>query len=281
MPGMNEMDVGGAVSERRKLVWCGGTPILASRSVAEEKAIALSYCGSTYAVMMATPSDLEDFGVGFSITEGIVERSEEITDLELVEHELGIEVRIWLQPDRAHRVAARRRAIAGPVGCGLCGIESIEQACAAPRRVGSRSTFHARDLLNAMRNMPALQRLNQKTRAMHAAAFWRASTGIAIVREDVGRHNALDKLAGALMRDNEPCASGAVLLTSRVSVEMVQKTAMIGAPILIAVSAPTTLAIETADQAGITLVAVAREDGYEVFTHPDRIIFTESRTFAA
>jgi FdhD protein len=153
--------------------------------------------------------------------------------------------------------------------------------CPAPRRVDSHARFHARDLLDAMRLLPPLQRLNQRTRAVHAAAFWRASSGIGPVREDVGRHNALDKLAGALFREDMPGASGAVLLTSRVSVEMVQKTAMIGTPVLVAVSAPTTLAIETADRAGITLVAVAREDGYEVFTHPDRIIFSENRTVAA
>jgi FdhD protein len=261
MPGVNEMNISGAASERKKLVWLGGTPVLASRSVAEEKAVALSYCGSTHAVMMGTPADLEDFGIGFSITEGIVERSEEITDLELVKHELGIEVRMWLHADRAEFVSARRRAKVGPVGCGLCGIESLEQACAAPRQVRSGSTFRARDLLNAMRSLPTLQHLNQKTRAVHAAGFWHSSAGIRAVREDVGRHNALDKLAGALVRDELPCTGGAILLTSRVSVEMVQKTAMMGVPLMVAVSAPTTLAIETADQAGITLVAVAREDG--------------------
>jgi FdhD protein len=249
--------------------------------VAEEKGVALTYCGSTYAVMMATPADLEDFGIGFSITEGIVQRPDEIDSIELVESELGMEVRLWLGSHRADRLAARRRAIAGPVGCGLCGIESLEQAGATPRPVDSRARFYARDLLDAMRLLPPLQRLNQKTRAVHAAAFWRPSSGIGPVREDVGRHNALDKLAGALVRQDLPRASGAVLLTSRVSVEMVQKTAMIGAPVLVAVSAPTTLAIETADKAGITLVAVAREDGYEVFTHPDRIVFSENRTVAA
>ncbi|HEY2247130.1 MAG TPA: formate dehydrogenase accessory sulfurtransferase FdhD [Bradyrhizobium sp.] len=249
--------------------------------VAEEQGIALTYNGSTYAVMMATPADLEDFGIGFSITEGIVERPDEIDSIELVESELGMEVRLWLDSSRTNRLVARRRAIAGPVGCGLCGIESLEQARATPRQVNSGARFHARDLLDAMRLLPALQRLNQKTRAVHAAAFWRASSGIGPVREDVGRHNALDKLAGALARQDMPRASGAVLLTSRVSVEMVQKTAMIGAPMLVAVSAPTTLAIETADKAGVTLVAVAREDGYEVFTHPDRIIFSENRTVAA
>jgi FdhD protein len=268
-------------NERTKLVWCGGTPTLSTRMVAEEKGVALTYSGSTYAVMMATPADLEDFGIGFSITEGIVERPDQIDSIELIESDIGMEVRMWPDPSRAKYLLARRRAIVGPVGCGLCGIESLEAARATPRRVDSQARFHARDLLDAMRVLPPLQRLNQKTRAVHAAAFWLPSNGIGPVREDVGRHNALDKLAGALVRQDLPRASGAILLTSRVSVEMVQKTAMIGAPVLVAVSAPTTLAIETADKAGITLVAVAREDGYEVFTHPDRIIFSENRTDAA
>jgi FdhD protein len=275
------MVVGCAVNEKKKLVWRGGSPIVSSRAVAEEVAIALTYCGSTYAVMMATPADLEDFAVGFSITEGIVEQAEEIDSIELVESDLGIEVRMWLAANRSRNLAARRRAIAGPVGCGLCGIESLEQARAAARQVRVRAEFHARDLLNAMTGLPALQHVNQKTRALHAAAFWHASTGISAVREDVGRHNALDKLAGALTRHSVLPGSCAILLTSRVSVEMVQKTAMIGVPVLVAVSAPTTLAIETAEQAGITLIAVAREDGYEIFTHPDRIIFSETGTVAA
>jgi FdhD protein len=270
------MAVDRAVNERKRLVWRGGAPIVSSRVVAEETGIALTYCGSTYAVMMASPADLEDFAIGFSITEGIVERADEIDSIELIESDLGIEVRMWLDADRAQNLVARRRAIVGPVGCGLCGIESLEQARAAARRVGSQMKFHAHDLLNAMAGLPTLQRLNQKTRAVHAAAFWRSSAGISAVREDVGRHNALDKLAGALKRDNVPSSIGAILLTSRVSVEMVQKTAMIGAPVLVAVSAPTTLAIETAEQAGITLVAVAREDGYEIYSHPDRIIFSEN-----
>lgn len=275
------MMIDGAVSERKKLVWCGGIPILASRSVAEERPVALNYCGSTHAVMMATPADLEDFGIGFSITEGIVERAQQISSIEVLESELGLEVRMWVDLDRQEYLASRRRAIAGPVGCGLCGIESLEQACPTPRRVNSDQKILARDLLNAVGALPPLQRLNQKTRAVHAAAFWSPATGIAEIREDVGRHNALDKLAGAMIRDVVPCAGGAVLLTSRVSVEMVQKTAMIGVPILVAVSAPTSLAIETAEQAGITLIAVAREDRYEVFTHPDRIVFTEGRPVAA
>ena len=188
---------------------------------------------------------------------------------------------MWLDRCRADELSARRRAMVGPVGCGLCGIESLEQACPAPRQVSSTANFRARDLLNAVSALAPLQRLNQKTRGVHAAAFWQPHKGIGLVREDVGRHNALDKLAGALMRENMVRAGGAVLLTSRVSVEMVQKTARIGAPVLVAVSAPTSLAVETAEQAGITLIAVARSDGYEVFTHPDRLIFSDFPTVAA
>jgi FdhD protein len=262
-----------AFRERPKLAWRDGRAGPASRLVAEEKAVALSYGGSTYAVMMATPSDLEDFGIGFSITEGIVEQAGEIASIELIAGDLGVEVRMWLEGDRTASLAARRRATVGPVGCGLCGIESLEQAARTAPQVASETIFHACDLLDAMRALAPLQHLNQATRAVHAAAFWRASAGIGVVREDVGRHNALDKLAGAMMREGGSLSDGAVLLTSRVSVEMVQKTAMIGVPLLIAVSAPTTLAIEIADAAGITLVGIARDDGYEVFTHPGRIVF--------
>jgi FdhD protein len=270
-----------AFNEMTKLVWRGGSPTLSSRLVAEEKAIALSYNGSSYAVMMATPADLSDFGVGFTLTEGIVKRADEIVSLELIETDLGVEIRMWLDEKRTRSFFVRRRAILGPVGCGLCGIESLEQACPAPPQVANSTMFRARDLLNAMRGLAPLQGLNQKTRSMHAAAYWEPSSGIGPVREDVGRHNALDKLAGALVQHNTPCSTGGVLLTSRVSVEMVQKTAMIGVPVLVAISAPTTLAIETAAKAGITLVAVAREDGYEVFTHPDRLIFSEAGIVAA
>jgi FdhD protein len=231
--------------------------------------------------MMATPADLEDFGVGFALTEGIIEQADEIASIEIVESGVGIEIRMWLDRCRAEQLSARRRAMIGLVGCGLCGIESLEQASTAPPHVPSKAIFRARDLLNAMGKLPALQELNEKTRGVHAAAFWQPHQGIGPVREDVGRHNALDKLAGALIRQRMARADGAILLTSRVSVEMVQKTARIGAPVLVAVSAPTSLAIQTADQAGITLIAVARADGYEIFTHPDRLNFSDCSTIAA
>lgn len=265
-----------AFNEVNQLAWRGGPPLPSSRAVAGESAIALTYNGSSHAVMMATPADLEDFAVGFSLTEGVIERSTDIGSLELIESELGIEARMWLDESRAARLRWRRRAIAGPVGCGLCGIESLEQACPMPPAVTSQASCDAQDLLNAMAELAPLQRLNRVTHAMHAAAFWHPEHGIRLIREDVGRHNALDKLAGALVRADVPRSEGALLLTSRVSVEMVQKAAMIAVPIIVAISAPTTLAIATAHRAGITLIAVARDDGYEVFTHPERIIFSRS-----
>jgi FdhD protein len=258
-----------------EIAWRGGLATPTSRLVAEETAVALSYNGSTHAVMMATPADLEDFGVGFTLTEGIVQCVRDIESIEVIQSELGIEVRMWLDGDRAAALAARRRAMSGPVGCGLCGIESLEQARRAPLRVSAGGKFPARDLLAAMRALSPLQLLNQQTRSVHAAAFWHPSTGIGPVREDVGRHNALDKLAGAIVAEGLSASEGAVLLTSRVSIEMVQKAAMIGAPVVIAVSAPTTLAIQAAKEAGITLLAIAREDGYGVFTHPHRIALPE------
>ena len=270
-----------ACDEMTRLAWSGGVPTPSSRLVAQEAAIALTYNGSTFAVMMASPSDLRDFGIGFTITEGIAERAEELRGIDLIESDLGVEIRMWLDEERIGSVHARRRAIMGPVGCGLCGIESLEQACPVPLQVASEARYCAHGLRGAVRELAPLPRLNHKTRAVHAAAFFHPTTGGGWIREDVGRHNALDKLAGALMQKDVPRGGGAVLLTSRVSVEMVQKTARIGVPVLIAVSAPTTLAIRTAHQAGITLIAVARDDGYEIFTHPDRLVFLGSDLVAA
>ncbi|MHC2518976.1 formate dehydrogenase accessory sulfurtransferase FdhD [Bradyrhizobium diazoefficiens] len=266
------MITGSTCALHDEIAWRGGHALPTSRLVAEEMAIALSYNGSTHAVMMATPSDLEDFGIGFTLTEGIVEHVSEIESIEVIPGELGIEVRIWLDADRASSLAARRRSMNGPVGCGLCGLESLEQARRAPMRVRSGMTFDAPDLLEAIRALAPLQSLNHQTRSVHAAAFWHPATGIALVREDVGRHNALDKLAGAISTSGHPAPGGAVLLTSRVSVELVQKTAIIGVPLVIAISAPTTLAIRTAEEAGITLLAIARDDGYGVFTHSHRVV---------
>jgi len=258
--------------------WRAGAATSASRVVAEETAVAFTYGGSTQAVMMATPADLEDFAFGFSLTEGIAESAADILSVETIAGDLGIELRIDLAPARADRLASRRRAMAGPVGCGLCGIESLEEAARAAPAVGIGAIFQAAEIEAAMGSIGALQAINHRTRAVHAAAFWRPGEPVGPLREDVGRHNALDKLAGALARSGTPARGGAVLLTSRVSVEMVQKAARIGAELIVAVSAPTALAIRTAETAGITLAAIARADGFEIFTHAARIRFPETRT---
>jgi len=242
-----------------------------TRIIPEETAIAFTYEGGSYAVMMATPQNLEDFAIGFTVTEGLAASPADIRQLDIVEHAAGIELRMWLTEPRAAALNERRRHLAGPTGCGLCGIESLDEAVRTPPRVRQGDTFTPAEIMRALEVLAPRQEINRQTRAVHAAAFWQPGAGLLAVREDVGRHNALDKLVGALTRDRVPGHSGMVLLTSRVSVEMVQKTAAVGAPLLVAVSAPTALALRTAETAGITLVAVARGDGFEIFTHPQRI----------
>jgi FdhD protein len=254
-----------------RLAWRDNRLSEGTRAIPEETALALTYNGGTYAVMMGTPQNLEDFAVGFSLTEGIVQSSEEISSLEIVDLDDGIELRMWLAEERAARLSERRRHIAGPTGCGLCGIDSIAEAVRPTAVVGNGRGFSPGEIMTAMAGMPPLQPINVETRAVHAAAFWTPAAGIVALREDVGRHNALDKLAGALSLAKTITSEGMVLLTSRVSVEMVQKTAAIGATTMVAVSAPTALAVKIAEAAGITLVAVARSDGFEIFTHSDRI----------
>ncbi|SHN62250.1 formate dehydrogenase accessory sulfurtransferase FdhD [Bradyrhizobium erythrophlei] len=255
-----------------RLAWRNSRLSEGARAIPEETALALTYNGGTYAVMMGTPQNLEDFAIGFSLSEGVVQSPEEISSIEIVDLDDGIELRMWLAEDKAGRLSERRRHIAGPTGCGLCGIDSIAEAVRPAAIVARGRSFDPRELMTAMAAMPPLQPINVETRAVHAAAFWTPADGIVALREDVGRHNALDKLAGALAQARTPASEGIVLLTSRVSVEMVQKTVAIGAGVMIAVSAPTALAVKMAEAAGITLVAVARADGFEVFTHPDRIV---------
>lgn len=243
-----------------------------SRLVPEEVPIAFSYAGSTHAVMMATPDDLEDFAVGFSLAEGIIERAEEIVAVDAVEAGEGIDLQVTLKDMTADALIARRRRMAGPVGCGLCGIESIEQASRPVRAVGSDDVrLTAREIADATSMLAAAQDLNRQTRAVHAAGFYCPHEGLVAIREDVGRHNALDKLAGAVLLGGWAAHLGAVVVTSRLSVEMVQKTAALGVPILIAISAPTALAIRTAAAAGITLIGIARDEDFEIFTRPERV----------
>jgi FdhD protein len=252
------------------LAW-RGTLASGTRAVAAEVPIAFVYDGGAEAVMMATPADLEDFALGFSLNERVIGSMADITALDIVEVEQGIELRIALRARSRDALIGRRRRRAGPVGCGLCGVESIAEAVPSLPRVKADLTTSAEEIIAAMRALAPLQKLNDETRAVHAAAFFVPGRGVVALMEDVGRHNALDKLAGALVRAGHHAADGAILVTSRISVELVQKTAMMGAGILAAVSAPTTLALREAERAGITIAGVVRDDGLELFTHSDRI----------
>jgi FdhD protein len=243
-----------------------------SRVIPEETPIAFTYGGTTHAVMMATPADLEDFAVGFAITEGLIDSASEIGAPEIISSERGVELQCWLQGGRQDAYSERRRSMAGPTGCGLCGIESLEEANRPLPKLENSLRVASDALISAMDELSGQQKLNRETRAVHAAAFWNPASGTIVLREDVGRHNALDKLSGALARQGVAASQGVVLLTSRISVELVQKSARIGAPIIAAISAPTALAVRTAERCGITLVAVVRGRDYEVFTHPERIM---------
>lgn len=257
----------------RELQYRHGALARGSRIVPEEVPIAFSYGGSTHAVMMATPADLDDFALGFSLSEGIVSEPADIVSIEAVMVGDGIDLQIVLADDTAEALTSRRRHMAGPVGCGLCGIESIEQAMRqVPAVEAGDFRLRPAQIAEAVRLLGDAQSLNRETRAVHGAAFFVPGRGLVLLREDVGRHNALDKLSGAVIRAGYSGRQGAVVVTSRLSVEMVQKTAALRCPMLIAVSAPTALAIRTAEEAGITLVGIARGEEFEIFTRSERVL---------
>ena len=242
-----------------------------SRELAEETAIAITYNRVTHAVMMATPADLDDFAVGFSLSEGIVTAPADIADLTVVEAEGGLELRMWIAPALMVALDARRRRLAGATGCGMCGLESLAEALRPVPDVPQGRRYAAADVQLAAASLGAAQVLNRATRAVHAAGFWTPADGLLALREDVGRHNALDKLGGALAGQGVAAADGIVVLTSRISIELVQKAARMGASVVVAVSAPTALAVRAAESAGMTLVGIARTDGFEVFACAHRL----------
>jgi formate dehydrogenase accessory protein FdhD len=240
--------------------------------IADEVPVALVYNGISHAVMMATPADLEDFALGFSLTEGILDSPDDLLESDLVETGPGWEVRLTIPARRFATLQDRRRGLAGRSGCGLCGIESLEAAMRPPPVVADETPVRLEAIRAALAALPSHQLLNRLAGAVHAAAWANPEGEILEVCEDVGRHNALDKLIGRLARRAEGRPPGFLILTSRCSYELVTKAAMVGIPILVAISAPTGLALDTAEAAGLTIVALARRDSVTVYTHPRRVL---------
>ncbi|MGQ5524203.1 formate dehydrogenase accessory sulfurtransferase FdhD [Chitinimonas sp. PSY-7] len=235
--------------------------------VAEETPVALVYNGISHAVMMATPLDLEDFALGFSLSEGIIEHAGELLDIELVPSERGISLELRITEVRFQALKTRRRSLTGRTGCGLCGQDTLEQAIRPIPVVSTHYAVAHTAVSNAMGLLADHQPLNAVTGAVHAAGLW-CMEGFQ-VREDVGRHNALDKLIGANARTSR---DGLIVISSRASYEMVHKVATAGFPIVAAISAPTALAIRLADEAGVCLIGFTRESRMTVYTHPRHLL---------
>ena len=245
-----------------------------STQVAEEVPVAFVYSGRPHVVMMCTPADLEDLAIGFSLTEEIVGATKDIGTINVTRHSRGIELTIEIPPTAAAKLATRARALSGRTGCGLCGVEAIDDAVRTPHIVRSELVVTAGALWRAGTALAALQHYNNETHSVHAAAWATPDGELRVVREDVGRHNALDKVLGALARSGTDARDGFIVITSRASFELVQKVAIAGIPLLAAVSRPTGLAIRLAEDAGITLVGLLRGESANAYTHANRISLT-------
>lgn len=255
-----------SLSRRSVLREHDGVIKVAEDDVAEETPVALEYNGISHAVMLASPSDLENFALGFSLSEGILTHPRELYECEVEPGCDGYTVQMRIAGERFALLKDRRRNLTGRTGCGLCGAETLAGAIRRPPPVKASAAFDARQLQAGMRAMQAQQHLQHRTGATHGAAWMNAQGEIVLVREDVGRHNALDKLIGAMAARGMAPEGGAALVTSRASYEMVQKCATVGIGFLAAVSAPTALAIRLAEQTGVTLVGFVREHGQVVYT---------------
>ncbi len=252
--------------------WRDGRVERVADRVAEEVPVALTYHGVSHVVMLATPSDLEDLAAGFTLSEGIVASPNEILSLEASQHDDGnFEVRIGIAAERFADLLRRQRNTSGRTGCGLCGAATFEDAIRTPERIVSDLSVSSAELHEALIAIRRHQHINSETGSVHAAAWVAPGAGIRLVREDVGRHNALDKVIGALIRAKEDLSRGWFLITSRASYEMVQKTAVVGVPLLAAVSAPTAFAVRLAEASGLTLIGFAREHQHVVYAHSSRL----------
>jgi FdhD protein len=251
--------------------WVRGATSSTTDQVAEEVPVALIYHSVPHVVMLATPANLEDYAVGFTLSEGLVARPDEIRSVDVTCGAEAADVRITVAWERFTQMLHRRRNLTGRTGCGLCGAETAEDAIRECAPVGPGPTVSVQDLHAAIEQLGSMQPINARTGSVHAAAWVIPGHGIHCVREDVGRHNALDKTIGALVRERADFSAGYMLITSRASYEMVQKSATVGISFLVALSAPTAFAVRLARKAGLTLVAFARRDQHVVYANPGRL----------
>jgi FdhD protein len=262
-----------AASESRDVIlWAARTQQNKRDQIAQECAIALVYNGISHAVMMASPNDLTEFAIGFSLTESVITSAEQIYSVEQQVTEKGIELEIEISAAQFAALKHKRRQLSGRSGCGLCGVESLEQVLGNAAQVGSSIKVSHNAIQKALASLSSNQQLQSITGATHCAAWCDTNGKILLIREDIGRHNALDKLIGALERQQVNKAQGFVTVSSRASYEMVQKVASVGIELLVAVSSATTLAIDVANQSGVTLVGFAREGRHIVYVHPQRLV---------
>jgi FdhD protein len=251
--------------------WTRGTLASTTDTIAEEMPVALVYHEVPHVVMLATPADLEDYAYGFTLSEGLVASVDEIRGVEVQQGEASADVKISVAWERFTQLLQRRRNLAGRTGCGLCGAETAEDAIRECPPVPAGVSLSTAELHATIAQLAGKQPINARTGSVHAAAWVVPGRGIEVVREDVGRHNALDKTIGALARTRADFAAGYMLITSRASYEMVQKCATVGISLLVALSAPTAFAVRLAQRAGLTLVAFARADQHVVYAHPHRL----------
>lgn len=272
--GLFRLGYAGPLLEHRVQRLERGAVVERTESVAEEVPVAIVYNGVPHVVMMATPADLEDFALGFSITEELIGSPSDLTGLQVVRYGRGIEIQAQVPENSAAMAEERTRRLTGRTGCGICGADSIAAVLKEVHPVAPGGVVSAEAIHRALEALAGRQAYNTATGTVHAAAWATAQGELLEVREDVGRHNALDKLIGALLKRGEDPRSGFVVLTSRASFEMIQKVTVLGAPLMAAISGPTGLAIRVAEQAGLTLVGFARADRLSVYAHPERVVYS-------
>jgi FdhD protein len=270
--GLRRLGYAGPLMDTATVRWEGTTRTEQDEQIVEETPVAIVYNRIPHVVMMATPTDLEDFALGFSLTEELIQSPEDLEHLEIQRYSKGVEIQATVAPRCGAAIAERTRLLTGRTGCGICGADSMDAVLKQIRPVPPGGTITLGAIQQALETLAANQPLNAATGAVHAAG-WCGLDGVPmLIREDVGRHNALDKLIGAAVARKVDPSSGFVVVTSRASFEMVQKATVLGAPLLAAISGPTGLAVRVADESGLTLVGYARRGRLTVYTHPDRLV---------